>query len=571
MIMAKWKIKKEVNLDKEEKSSIHPVVLKLLFQRGIENGEQINNFLFPDYEKGLHDPFLFSQMEKAVKRVEEAREKGESVIIFGDYDADGVTASAILKEALNDFGIPSDVYIPDRQNEGYGMNLKAVEEFKKQNINLIITVDCGISNAEEIEKAKEYGIDVIVVDHHHVPLKVPQPFAIINPQMKDSGYPREMLAGVGVTFKFIKALYGKLCPQKEEQLKWLLDLVAIGTVADCVPLIGENRTMVKYGLVVLAKTRRAGLREIFNVGRILIDENNFPDSQKISFQIAPRINAAGRMDHANVAYNLIMAKDQVKARTLALELESNNQRRQKITNKIVEEVRIVANAMFKDKKLIFALEEHFPIGVAGLIAGKIAEEFNKPTMILQKGNEYSQGSLRSIPYVNIIEAVEKCGELLIKYGGHSQAAGIKIANENLEKFYAKLNSIIEKELEGKDITPEIGIDLEIFPKDVDFRLAEMLKKMEPFGEGNREPVFLMKNLIINELKLVGNGEKHLKLFLRCQDGSPKIFEAIGFRLGGKVSEFKTGDSVDAVFNLQQDEWNGNKKIQLKLVDFKLSS
>lgn len=570
MIMAKWKIKKEVNPDNEKNSSIHPVVLELLFQRGIKSGEQINNFLFPDYEKGLYDPFLFSQMEKAVARVAKAKEEKESVMIFGDYDADGVTSSVILKEALDDLGILSDVYIPDRQSEGYGMNLKAVEEFKKKNIGLIITVDCGTSNAEEIEKAKEYGIDTIVVDHHHVPLKIPQPLAVINPQMKNSGYPDKTLAGVGVAFKFIGALYEKLCPQKKEQLKWLLDLVAIGTVADCVPLIGENRTVVKYGLVVLAKTRRAGLREIFNVGRILIDENNFPDSQKIAFQIAPRINAAGRMDHANVAYNLIMAKDQVNARTLALELESNNQRRQKITSKIVEEVRIVASSMFKNKKLIFALGEHFPIGVAGLAAGKIAEEFNKPTVILQKGDECSQGSLRSIPNVNIIEAVEKCGEFLIKYGGHNQAAGIKIANENLEKFFAKLNSIVEEELEGKDITPEIEIDLEIFPKDVDFGLAEMLKKMEPFGNGNSEPVFIMKNLTINELKLVGNGEKHLKLFLRCRDGSPKIFEAIGFRLGEKANEFKTGDSIDAVFNLQQDEWNGNKKIQLKLVDFKLS-
>lgn len=569
IFMAKWKIKEGLDYKNPERLSVHPLVLKILSQRGIGTDEGINNFLNPDYERDIHDPFLFLEMEKAVKRIKQAREKKEKVAIFGDYDADGVTSTAIIKETLDEIGISSFIYIPDKKIEGYGMNSGAVKEFIKKEVKLIITVDCGISNAKEIEEAESGGIDVIIIDHHYIPRKLPKAHAIINPQMENSGYPTKILAGVGVTFKVVQAIYEKFLPEKKEQLKWLLDLVAVGTVADCVPLLGENRALVKYGLIVLSKTRRIGLREIFSVARLLIDENNMPDTYNISFQIAPRINSAGRMDHANAAYNLIMEKSQIKARDLALELESNNQQRQKVTEKVVQEVKILAENSFKDKKLIFAIGEHFPIGVVGLVAGKVSEIFMKPAAVLQKGEKESQGSFRSIPRVNIIEAIEKCADLLIKFGGHSQAAGIKIANENLEKFYEKLNSIIEKELEGKDISPEIEIDAEINLDEIDFQLIEGLQKMEPFGEGNRPPVFLSRNLTVNEATLVGNGEKHLKLFMRAENKSPKIYEAIGFNFSSRFGSIRAGDKIDAVFNLKEDEWNGSKKIQLKLVDLKV--
>ena len=566
--MANWKIKEGSDYKNPENLSVHPLILKILSQKGIGTDEGINNFLNPDYERDTHDPFLFLEMEKAVKRIKQAREKKEKVAIFGDYDADGVTSTAIIKETLDEIGISSFIYIPDKKIEGYGMNTGAVNDFRQKEVKLIITVDCGISNAKEIEEAESCGINVIIIDHHHIPKQLPRACAIINPQMKNSGYPSKILAGVGVTFKVVQAIYETFLPEKKEQLKWLLDIVAIGTVADCVPLLGENRVLVKYGLIVLSKTRRIGLREIFSVARLLIDENNIPNTYNISFQIAPRINSAGRMDHANTAYNLVREKSQVKARELALELESNNQQRQKVTEKVVEEVKILAENSFKDKKLIFAVGEHFPIGVVGLVAGKVSEIFMKPAAVLQKGEKESQGSFRSIPQVNIIEAIEKCSEYLIKFGGHAQAAGIKIANENLEKFYEKLNSIIEKELEGKDISPEIEIDAEINLDKIDFQLIEGLQKMEPFGEGNRQPVFLSRNLTVNEATLVGNGEKHLKLFLRSENNSPKIYEAIGFNFAGQFRNIKPGDKIDAVFNVEEDEWNGSKKIQLKLIDMK---
>jgi single-stranded-DNA-specific exonuclease len=308
---------------------------------------------------------------------------------------------------------------------------------------------------------------------------------------------------------------------------------------------------------------------MFAVGRIVINENSLPDSHQVSFQIAPRLNAAGRMDHANVAFNLIMESDVVRARSLALELEAKNQERQKVTGRIVEEVRVMANAMFGDKKFIFAVGEHFPSGILGLAAGKIADEFGKPTGIFQRKGEEVKGSFRSIPQVNIIEMIEKCGDLLEKYGGHSQAAGIVIQHKNCEAFFQRMNDLIEEALRGKEISSEILIDVEVFPKDVDFDLAEGLEKFEPFGEGNKEPVFLMKNLLIREIKLVGNGEKHLKLFLGAEDGSPKIFEAIGFGLAADNLHLEIGQKVDIVFNLGLDEWNGNKKMQLKLIDIKL--
>ena len=570
--MFDWKIiNKGIEIKNRSDYSFHPAALKIFFQKGLNTPEKINRFLFPDYDKDLHSPFLFSQMPQAVKRIKKAKKRKEKVAIFGDYDADGITSSAVLAEIFKKLNIPFEIYIPNKRSEGYGLNLEAIKELKEKNVSVIVTVDCGISNAEEIIGASKMGIDVIITDHHHIPSEIPKAHSIINPQMKNSGYPFKELAGVGVAFKFAQALCEELIPNEKDQLKWLLDLVAIGTIADCVPLLEENRILCKYGLIVLSKTRRIGLQELFKVGRILVDENNVPNTHKISFQIAPRINAAGRMDHANIAYNLISEKNRIKARELALELETYNQERQAITKQIVKEVEVLANNTFKDKKFIFAVGEHFSLGVAGLAAGKIADKFRKPTAILQKGRNESRGSFRSIPQINIIEAIEKYGNLLTKYGGHNQAAGISIKNENLEEFYKRLNAFIEKRLADKDVPPEILIDAEISSKDINFKLAEEIKKMEPFGVGNEEPIFLTKNLIVEELKWVGNGEKHLKLFLRPGDKTPKIFEAIGFNSFDRFKDIKIGNIADLVFHLQLDNWNGNKKIQLNIIDLKIKS
>jgi single-stranded-DNA-specific exonuclease len=565
----KWNIKNEIGtMSANLKNKFNPIVLQLLVNRGIVGDEALENFFNFTYDADVHDPFLFVDMEKAVERILLARKNKERVAIFGDYDADGVTATAVMYESLTSVGFEKVVpYIPDRQTEGYGMNEPAIEFLAKEGVTLIITVDCGITNISEVEKARQLGIDVIITDHHHVPKILPQAVAIINPHMEKGGYPFPNLAGVGVAFKLAQAIQKKVDDSNTDQLKWLLDLVVIGTVADCVPLVGENRVLTKYGLVVLSKTRRIGLLEMFKVGRITINENAVPSTQKIGFQIAPRINAAGRMDHASISYELMIETDVAKARIMALEVEDKNKARQKITAEITREVRALAENSYKDKKLIFASSEHWQVGILGLIAGRIADEFNKPTAVFQKQEEYFVGSFRSIDQVNIISALEKCSDLLIRYGGHSQAAGVQVEHKNMEKFYEKLSDIIEKELEDKDITPSIEIDAEILAEKIDWLLIQDIKKLEPFGEGNEDPVFLLKNLLIADMRVVGNGSKHLKLSLRSQS-SPQIFESIGFGLGDKFPDLKVGDTADIVFNLQEDEWNGNKKMQLNLVDLR---
>lgn len=566
-----WKIKNKNNeFNSELGDRYHPIVLEILAGRGLRSVSEVENYFDFDYEKNLGHPFKAAGMEKAAERIMEARHAKEKVAIFGDYDADGVSASALLFETLSELGFEEvSCYIPDRQSEGYGMNEKAVEYLADRGVKLIITVDCGITNVKEIAKAKEAGMDVIVTDHHHVPEKIPEACAILNPNVSDSGFQCRELAGVGVAFKLAQALYYKMAPEKIEQLKWTLDLVAIGTIADCVPLLGENRVLAKYGLIVISKTRRRGLLEMFQVGRMDISENKVPNSHQVAFQIAPRINAAGRMDHANAAYNLLIEKDAAAARNLALDLEKQNQDRQKVTTEIFREVEILAQNSFKDKNFIFAENPHWPVGLLGLVAGKIMSQLQKPTAIFQKREDVFVGSLRSIPEVNIVGILEQCRELLLKFGGHAQAAGVSIRPENIEAFYEKAAGLIEKELEGREISPAIEIDREISPADIDWDLAADLAKMEPFGAGNEQPVFCARRMVVVDAKVVGNGQKHWKLSLRGETGGPKIFDAIGFSLVEKFPDLKKDDKIDIVFNLEEDEWNGNKKIQLKLIDLEI--
>ena len=548
----------------------HPVVLQLLADRGISEEEDIEKYFGFDYDECLGDPLSISGMATAVSRIEKALKEGEQVAIYGDYDADGVTATAVLKETLTEVGFPEVLcYFPDRQTEGYGLNETALEQLKKQGAKLIITVDCGITNVAEVEKAKALGLEIIITDHHHAPAKLPDAVALINPNIPDSGFAFKNLAGVGVAFKLAQAIYEKLAPEKVEQLKWALDLVAIGTIADCVPLLGENRILVKYGLIVLSKTRRAGLLEMFQVGRIDISENKVPNAHTVAFQIAPRINAAGRIDHASASYNVLVGKDPVEARMLALELEDKNQKRQKITTEIFREVQILANNSFKDRNFIFAESPHWPMGILGLVAGKITGEFGKPSMVLARKPGIFSGSLRSVPAVNLMEIITRCSSLVERFGGHSQAAGVSVLPENLEKFCAQMTAEVDKELAGKEIVASLEIDSEISAGDIGWELVDALKKMEPFGEGNRQPVFCAKNFVVVDVKIVGNGQKHLKLALRGEAGSPKIFDAIGFSLAEKFPDLKNGDKLDIAFNLEDDEWNGNRKIQLKIIDLKL--
>ncbi|MEI7891026.1 MAG: single-stranded-DNA-specific exonuclease RecJ [bacterium] len=569
--MAKWIFKELKELPESFPTELKTLVSKILFSRGFSSEKEILQFINPDYKTDSLSPFAFVDMEKVVERIGKARDEKENVIIFGDYDADGVTSSAILKETFDLLGIKSSVYIPNKQTEGYSLSGDAIDVFAGEKVSLIISVDCGITSIDEVEKANSFGIDVIITDHHHVPEKLPPAFAIINPHQINCGYQFENLAGVGVAFKVVQAVFERLMPDKIEFSKWMLDLVAIGTIADCVPLVGENRLFVKYGLVVLSKTRRTGLLEMFKVGNIVINELEIPDTKKVSFYIAPRINAAGRVNHASLSYNLVMEKNPILARDFALELEESNTHRQKITEVIVDEVKILAESKFKDKKFIFAESEHFQIGIVGLVAGKITQKYNKPTAIFQKNEKISKGSFRSIPQINIIETIGECSELLERFGGHSQAAGVSVANENLEKFCQKMDELISKKLGDTDLSQEHKIECELQAREVDFNLVEDLEKLKPFGEGNVEPIFVVRNLIVKEKRTIGSGNKHIKLFLTSENNSMQTLEAVSFNGHEKYLGIVQGDFIDLACNIQKDEWNGNRKIQLMVVDIKLSA
>lgn len=565
--MPQWKYKITSLPESTGQEELHPVTEALLNNRGYTTKEARELFLSPNFDRDIHDPFLFADMEKIVARIGEARKNLETVGVFGDFDADGVTSSVIMREALEAVGVPVEVYIPEKVNEGHGFNELAVDFFESKSIKLVLTLDCGIMNHDVILEAKRRGIATIVIDHHHVPEVMPEAYAIINPKVPTEKYPFRELCGAGTSFKVAQALYQRFLPNQVDQLKWLLDVVAIGTVADVMPLIGENRCIVKYGLLVLSKTKRVGFQEMFAVGRMQIDEEHKPDAHMIGFQIAPRINAASRMAHAMIAHGLLMERDQAEARVLALELEDCNVRRQKVSTAVTDMVRKIALEKFSDKKFIFATDENFPYGVVGLIAGRIAREFNKPTCIMTRGETTSTGSFRSIPELNIIEAIEECSDLLEKFGGHAQAAGMTIRNDRMDAFYEKFNALVEKKLVNVVTEPEQWIDVMLRPEHITPKFYRDLSAFAPFGEGNPEPVFALEQVVVREARLVGNGSKHWKLSLVPQGGI-KAFDAIGFSLGTNFPDLKENDVLDIAFTLSENTWNGSTSLQLKLVDIK---
>lgn len=573
--MARWHIKEQENFfaDKEKEAgamNVHPVIARLLRLRGIAFSGQ-EDFLNPDYEKSSHDPLLLKGMKEALERIAWAKERGEKVAIFGDYDADGITSAIIVREALTALGLEVVVYIPDKKKEGYGLNMVAVEELCRGGAGLIITVDCGITGHAEVALAKSKGVDVIVTDHHHVPEELVAALAVINPHRKDCPYPFKELAGVGVAFKLAQAIYGRFLPEKIGDTKWMLDLVAIGTIADCVPLVGENRSLTRFGLLVLSKTRRVGLKEMFTVGKIAVEEGIIPESRAVSFHVAPRINAAGRVDHANLAYDLLVSQDRVHARTLALELEAQNAQRQRMTEAAVNQVRAKVEAQGQNF-LIWAADENFPIGVVGLVAGKIAQQYNRPTMILSRGEKESKGSLRSIETLNIMKAIEGCAPFLERFGGHAQAAGVTVTNGQLEDFCKALEERIAAELDGKDIEIALKLDMELAAKEIDVLLVRQISDLKPFGQGNEEPLFLIANMRVVQTRVVGNGTKHLKLTLTPADASaPMLLDSIWFGAGEKADLFGEGEIVDLAAKLKLDSWNGREKIQLMVEDMRKAS
>lgn len=544
--------------------NVGAIIDRLLELRGVIGEEERNRFLSPDYDTHFHDPFLFSSMRRVMDRLEEARKNGERVGVFGDFDADGVTSSVLMKEGLLALGIPVSVYLPHKETEGHGLHTNALDSFEADGVKLFFTVDCGMMSHEEIAEANRRGMQVIVIDHHHVPEVLPDAYAIVNPKLHGETYPFKELCGAGTTFKVLQAIYETFLPEKKGELKWRLDVAAIGTVADVMPLVGENRLIVTYGLIVIAKTRRVGLQELYAIGRLPFGEGKPPIARDIAFHIAPRLNAAGRMAHARLAHDLLVENDSERAREFAARLEQHNIDRRKVSDTMAKSVSAIA-AGKPDRKLIFAADPDFHLGVVGLVAGKVAREFGKPAIVLTVGETESRGSLRSIPELNIIEAIGECGDILVRFGGHAQAAGLSIANEHLPEFERRLEAIVEEKLRNVRTEPELSADMRIHPSHLTLDFSRELAKLAPFGEGNPEPVFLLENIAVEESRIVGSDKKHLKLRFRA---GGRVFDAIGFSLAGSFGDLQSGESIDAMVGIGENEWQGRVTLQLKVHDMR---
>ncbi len=540
---------------------INPVILQLLANRGLKTKEEIYDFLQPDYSQNIHDPFLLKDMKKAVKRIYQAVKNKERVVICGDYDTDGVTSSTILFEIFKKIGIENlQVYIPNRQTDGYGLNKKAIKDFIKQKIDLIVTCDCGVSNVKEIDLANKSNIDVIVTDHHRKSSELPNSFAIINPQLAREKYPFKFLAGVGVAFKLIQGLLkDKNCSlqDKEATEKWLLDLVAIGTIADYVPLLGENRVLSKYGLVVLNKTRNLGLKSLIKYSSL---EIGCLGATHIGYQFSPRINAAGRINHATDALNLFLSVDREEADKHAQHLNLLNSQRQKITEKIFKSIKVD-----KKNKIIVALGEDWPVGVLGLVANKLVNSFSRPALVLGRKGKELTGSGRSIEGFDLFSFLEKESKYFKAFGGHSGAVGFTLkGTSSFDDFRQRILKRGEKVLAPDMIAPKLFIDAEISLDDVNWGLYEELIKFEPFGCENPQPKFLIKGVILEKIQSVGKNNQHHRLFL---EGGRKM---IYFSSPTAIDDFKPNQKIDIVFKLDVNQWNGTKELQMKVIDVKKS-
>lgn len=540
---------------------------KILAARGLDKTSAAD-FLSPDYSK-KHDPFLLPDMAKAVARLETAHKNQEKITIYGDYDIDGLTATALLLDSFGSFGFKNiDAFIPNRFVEGYGLTVDAMETIAATGATLIITVDCGSLSHKEIDRAKELGVDVIVTDHHSVSDKHPNAVAVINPKRTDHSYPFIDLAGVGVAFKLVQALQIQFNKQQKThstrrarsglafgQEKWLLDLVALGTVCDVVSLTGENRTNVYWGLRVLKKTRRPGLRALMAVARVEVDKLN---ARTLGFVLGPRMNAAGRLETAQYALDMLKTDDSAKALELAQVLDEMNHKRRKDQDKIMEEAVVVADK-YADEPVLVVSSKGWSHGIIGIVAAKLLEKYKKPTFVLEEMGDESKGSARSYGDFSAVDAINYAKDVLIKGGGHKLAAGVTVKTSNIDAFRQKVNefyrslNIVNQELlllQKEDAEAELG--------EVTGELLEQLSKLEPFGNGNPEPVLKSTGLAVGNVRKMGDKGQHLKLSLK--DNSGFKIDMVSFN-APKEFFVEIGETIDIWYQPTLNEWRGRIKVE----------
>ncbi len=531
-------------------------VAQILYTRGFTDKLSAEHFLGID-SGVIRDPYGLVDMQKAVDRVWAAVSASEPIVVYGDYDADGVTATALMTLALRSAGAHVSHYIPNRFDEGYGLNLDAVQALSLSGAQLMITVDCGVRSVQEVARAVALGMDVVVTDHHHPGPELPPALAIVNPNQPGDAYPFGGLSGVGLAYKLAKALEPRLAGIDADGY---LDLVAVGTVADVSPLVDENRWLVAQGIDQLRRAPRPGLGALIRVARL---NRGSLMAGNIAFGLGPRINAAGRLDTAETALALLMTEEPGEAERLAQELDSANRKRQKLTRSIVESARGAGPWSADDAPVIFAIDPSFNEGVVGLAASRLAEEYLRPAFVARQHDGLIKGSARSVPGFHVTQALEACADLLVRFGGHAAAAGFVLREEDLDALLDRLGSVVESMGVPMPDRPRLPIDGEVDAAELDDALLEDLDRFEPTGEGNPRPVFLARGLRIVEKRTVGSNAAHLKLMLASDR---RVWEAIAFRQGDRLSRLPP--RVDTVFHFERNEYMGRVTPQLNILDLR---
>jgi len=533
-------------------------IRQILYNRGCLDADSAERYLRAQPE--MYDPFQMIGMEDAVARILSAISMGEEIVVYGDYDVDGVTATALLVQVLQQMGGKARAYIPNRFDEGYGLNNEALDVLAQEQVRLVITVDCGIRSPVEAEHARSCGMDMIITDHHHPKDEIPNAWAVICPRQEGDPYPDKNLAGVGLAFKLAQALLLRHPVEGVSAEDWL-DLVALGTVADLVPLVDENRGLVRAGLRILRMGRRQGVLSLAQAAGLNPERLTAGD---ISFGLAPRLNAAGRLESALAAFAILMSTDPMEAGPLAQKLDDQNRQRQKITQEIQQAAELMA-AEEVSPHLIFAVHPEFNSGVVGLAASRLVEAYYRPAIVGQIGEETTRASCRSIPIFHITKALDECADLLVRHGGHAMAAGFTVSNHQLEELRVRLQAIAERELADQELVPSLRADIELPLSEIRPSLLPYLDQLQPTGTNNPEAVFVARNLWVTNSRTVGAEKKHLKLTVT--DGSI-TYDAIAFRQGHWQDQMP--ESVDLMFTFEKNNFQGREYLQLNVKDIQPS-
>lgn len=559
MSHSRWNLLPPVKvLPEKDGAGFHPLLVQLLHNRGVSRPEDFRPFLVSDRSL-LGDPFLLPDMEKAIIRINRALLSGETIGIYGDFDADGITSTAALVQGLSLLGGKTIPYIPHRQTEGHGLTTAVLKNLHEQGVTLVITVDCGVTDVSEVQQASKIGLDIIITDHHSPLEEIPEALAVINPKLSGSPYPFTQLAGVGVAFKLLQALFRGI--GKEEEADIVLDLVAIGTIADMSPPLGENRYLITEGLKWMNTKPRAGIRALINQTRL---EAGKLDADSIGWVIGPCLNAAGRLADGLTGYKLLITEAAQEAQELAIWLAAKNEERQRLTGTTLLRAReqVIARGL---PPLLITADREYPMGIAGLVASRLTEEFYHPSIVIHTADTVCHASCRSIPEFDIIAALNKFSHYFSRYGGHAQAAGFTMPMKDLPRLEEELSALVAEQLKGVELRPHLDIDALVTLPELGGDTYQTTQSLAPFGHGNPVPVFLSREVELVERRTMGNGGEHLRMKLKQ---GRTVWDSVAFRLRDHLPEI--APRMDIVYNLEVDRWNGKEQLRLNILDFKKS-